>query len=140
MSFIVLRVAHSASRRLWYGSVIVWEAGWERNRTLPCVTAAHADVTGVSRLDDVMEGLHLNQLRQNLYFAAVGPENETHSFLNRGVRIEPTTWGVTTNIRHPRRRNHTYGTAKRRCNRRPVFSSCSSPTRRCTRIGSAPGV
>ena len=101
MKFIVLRVAHSASRRLWYGSVIVWEAGWERNRTLPCVTAAHADVTGVSRLDDVMEGLHLNQLRQNLYFAAVGPENETHSFLNRSVRIEPTTWGVTTNIRHP---------------------------------------
>jgi hypothetical protein len=62
---------------------------WEQNRTLPRVTAAHADVANVTRLDDIVESLHLDQLRQSMYFAAVEAKKETYGFFDWGLRIEP---------------------------------------------------
>ena len=61
----------------------------EWNRTLPRVTAAHADVANMTRLDDVMESLHLDKHRQRMYFAAVEAKKEAYSFFDWGLRIEP---------------------------------------------------
>ena len=44
----------------------VFDKGWKLRRALPCITAAHANIPNVPRLDNVVERLHLDQLRQCL--------------------------------------------------------------------------